>query len=158
ALLATFTVDSTSDAVDAHPGDGTALTATGQITLRSALQEANALAGDDTIVLPAGTYTLAIPGTGENSPGPGDLDISGDLTITGADPRTTVVDGDEIDRIFEIMPDVIVSISDISVQGGATPDANGPNGVGSEGGGIDNKGHLTLTDCVIRDSVAGASI
>src|SRR5262249_45681602 len=56
ALLATFTVDSTADAVDANPGDGTALTASGQITLRSAIQEANALAGSDTIVLPVGTY------------------------------------------------------------------------------------------------------
>ena len=89
ALLATFTVNSTLDAVDANPGGGTALTANGQITLRSAIQEANALAGGDTLSLPAGTYTLTIPGTGENGAAKGDLDITGDLTITGAGAGTT---------------------------------------------------------------------
>ena len=158
ALLATFTVNSTIDAVDADPGGGTALTATGQITLRSAIQEANALAGGDTIVLPAGTYTLTIPGTGENGAATGDLDITGDLTITGAAAGTTIVDGGKIDRIFEIMPDVIVSISGVTIQDGETPNASLSPGSSSDGGGIDNKGNLTLTDCVVQNSVAGALI
>ena len=156
ALLATFTVNSTLDAVDADPGGGTALTATGQITLRSAIQEANALAGGDTIVLPAGTYTLTIPGTGENGAATGDLDITGDLTITGAAAGTTIVDGGKIDRIFEIMPDVIVSISGVTIQDGETPNASLSPGISSDGGAIDNKGNLTLTDCVVQNSVAGA--
>ena len=63
--------------------------------------------GGDTIVLPSGTYTLTIAGTGENGGAMGDLDIKGDLTITGAATGTTIVDGAEIDRIFEIMPDVM---------------------------------------------------
>ena len=156
ALLATFTVNSTVDAVDANPGGGTALTATGQITLRSAIQEANALAGADTIVLPAGTYLLTIAGTGENGAATGDLDITDDLTITGVAAGTTIVDGAKIDRIFEIMPDVNVAISGVTIENGETPNASLAPGISSDGGGIDNKGNLTLTECVVQNSVAGA--
>src|SRR2546425_8188017 len=59
-LAATFTVDSTLDAVDAAPGDGVCATSGGQCSLRAAIQEANALAGPNTIELPAGTYVLTI--------------------------------------------------------------------------------------------------
>jgi uncharacterized repeat protein (TIGR01451 family) len=155
ALLATFTVNSTVDAVDADPGGGTALTASGQITLRSAIQEANALAGGDTIVLPAGNYTLTIPGTGENGAATGDLDLTGDLTITGAGAGTTIVDGGQIDRVFDIKPAVNVSIIGVTIQNGETPDAS-VSPTSSDGGGIDNTGNLTLTDCVVQDNVAGA--
>ena len=85
---ATFTVNSTGDATDANPGDGVAETApdNGVCTLRAAIQEANALAGADTINLPAGTYTLSIAGANEDAAATGDLDITDNLTITGADP------------------------------------------------------------------------
>src|SRR5574340_707697 len=63
---ATFAVNSTADAVDVNPGDGVCATAAGTCTLRAAIQEANALAGADTIVLPAGTFTITIPGQGED--------------------------------------------------------------------------------------------
>ena len=59
-LAATFAVNSTADAVDATPGDGFCDDGTGNCTLRAAIMEANALAGDDTINLPAGTYTLTV--------------------------------------------------------------------------------------------------
>jgi hypothetical protein len=65
AHAATFTVNSTADAVDAHPGDGVCADASGHCTLRAAVMEANALSGPDTITLPAGTYTLTIPGISE---------------------------------------------------------------------------------------------
>ena len=56
----TFTVNSTVDAVDANPGDGTCETAPGNrvCTLRAAIQETNALTGPNEIVLPSGTYTI----------------------------------------------------------------------------------------------------
>src|SRR4051812_45655784 len=62
AEAAIFTVDSQTDAVDANPGDGICATASlpsegVKCTLRAATMEANALAGADTINLPAGTYT-----------------------------------------------------------------------------------------------------
>jgi len=59
---ANFTVDSTVDAVDANPGDGFCATGGGDCTLRAAIQEADALLGEDTIDVPAGTYTLSIAG------------------------------------------------------------------------------------------------
>jgi len=46
----------------------------GDCSLREAIIAANGLAGPDDIVLAAGTYTLSIPGTGENSAADGDLD------------------------------------------------------------------------------------
>ena len=57
ASAATFTVNSTADQGDASAGDGSCATAAGVCTLRAAIQEANALAGTDTIA-------FAIPGPG----------------------------------------------------------------------------------------------
>src|SRR5437660_359344 len=98
AQAATFTVDSTLDAVDAHPGDGVCATATNVCTLRAAIQEANALAGADTINVPAGMYTLSIPGSFEDEAATGDLDITDDLTLIGAGARSTIIDGGGLDR------------------------------------------------------------
>ena len=84
AEAATIIVNTTADAVDANPGDGVCDDGTGNCTLRAAIMEANALAGADTITVPAGTYTLAIAGTDEDAGATGDLDITDDLTIVGA--------------------------------------------------------------------------
>jgi CSLREA domain-containing protein len=85
AQAKTLTVNSTTDAVAANPAGGVCETAPGNgiCTLRAAIQVANALPGPDTIILPAGTYTLTIPGQGEDAAAAGDLDITDDITITG---------------------------------------------------------------------------
>ncbi len=60
-----LTVNSTGDAPDAALGDGVCATATGECTLRAAIQEANALGGLDTItfnILPGGVQTIT-PGS-----------------------------------------------------------------------------------------------
>ncbi len=128
----TFTVNSTLDGADATPGDGICATATGECTLRAAIQEANAAAGVDTIMVPAGIYTLSLgPGFGTpvEPPEPptgsftcnlagsadhyGDLDIMCPVTIVGAGAGMTIVQAGEpapgappeqlaLDRIFEI--------------------------------------------------------
>ena len=85
AVAATFTVNSTLDAVDAVT-DGVCETAPGNgvCTLRAAITEANAAPGS-TIILPAGTYTLTISPNGlfpdDNTNG--DLDILVNMTIAG---------------------------------------------------------------------------
>src|SRR5437879_4475839 len=79
----TFTVDTTTDAVDVNPGDGKCATAAGQCSLRAAIQEANALPGSDSITLPSGTYTMTIGGQDENASATGSFDIKGDLEIHG---------------------------------------------------------------------------
>ncbi|MCH7999201.1 MAG: CSLREA domain-containing protein, partial [Chloroflexi bacterium] len=64
AQAATFTVDSTGDAVDANPGDGACATAGAVCTLRAAIQEANALVGTDIINFTIGTGVQTItPGS-----------------------------------------------------------------------------------------------
>src|SRR6185369_16471808 len=100
-LGATFTVNSTADIAGLA---NNCVTGTGQCTLRSAIQAANASAAADTIILPAGTYTLTLIGAGENAAATGDLDVvaaGGALTITGADAATTIIDGNNTDRIFD---------------------------------------------------------
>ncbi|MFP5507210.1 MAG: hypothetical protein ACLGH6_13520, partial [Gammaproteobacteria bacterium] len=62
AMAGIYLVTETYDAVDAAPGDGLCADAGGRCTLRAAVQEGNAAAGEGIIVLPEGTYTLTIPG------------------------------------------------------------------------------------------------
>src|SRR5689334_7534298 len=61
-IQASFAVTTTTDAVDASPGNGQCAIAGGGCTLRAAIQESNALGGSNTITLPAGTYMLSIGG------------------------------------------------------------------------------------------------
>ena len=55
AALATLSVNSTGDPSDANAGNGICADSTGACTLRAAIQEANALAGADTITFSIGT-------------------------------------------------------------------------------------------------------
>jgi CSLREA domain-containing protein len=98
---AQFVVDTTVDAVDVLPGDGTCSAAGGECTLRAAIQEANPLAGGDEITLPAGVYALSIPGTDEDAAASGDLDVTdvSGLSIIGAGAGVTIVDAAGIDRV-----------------------------------------------------------
>src|SRR3954452_1522525 len=83
AGAATFTVTTTTDAVDSTV-DGTCAIAGGGCSLRAALQEANATTAADEIVLPAGRFRITLAGSGENAAATGDFDSTHDLTITGA--------------------------------------------------------------------------
>lgn len=152
AWAATFTVNSTSDVVDFKPGDGVCETALGNgtCTLRAAIQESNKLAGADIIQLPAGTYVIAIPGTtGDAS---GNLDISDDVTISGAGAQTTIVDGGGIDNVFSIVGiQKTIVVSGVTIQNGSVSPAT------RIGGGIFSRSSnsLTLTDVVVRNNHAG---
>src|SRR4051812_16548610 len=80
-LLATFHVDSTLDLRDDNLGDGIAraidpVTGLSVTTLRAAVNEANALAGPDVIILPAGAYRLE-----QLTPRTNTLAITSDLVI-----------------------------------------------------------------------------
>jgi CSLREA domain-containing protein len=102
SIFTTFTVNTAADAIDANPGNGTCATAAGNCTLRAAVQEANATAGEDwqTIDLPAGTYTLTITGSGDAESS--DLDILDNLRIHGAGSQSTIIDGNGASRVLEI--------------------------------------------------------
>jgi large repetitive protein len=96
ALAVSFEVNDRRDLVDANLGDGLCRTSssTGSVcTLRAAIQQTNALPGADIIRVPAGTYELSIPPLNENAADTGDFDVTGPLTILGADADAAILDG-----------------------------------------------------------------
>ena len=116
-----FTVNTAKDTVDANPGDGAAADSGGKCSLRAAIMEANALSGADTITIPAGTYKLTVSGADEDNCISGDLDIRSDLTINGAGKNLTTIDGDELDRVFHIRGEWTVTIANLTVRNGRSP-------------------------------------
>ncbi|MGH7130078.1 MAG: choice-of-anchor Q domain-containing protein, partial [Planctomycetaceae bacterium] len=147
-----FFVNSILDTVDADPGDGIAADSDGNTTLRAALMEANALAGGNTIVLPAGTFELNITGSAENAARSGDLDVidtSGVLNVIGAGDELTTISAAALgDRLFHLIGTEL-TLLDVTISGGQA-------GAGQDGGAILNEGGvLTVQDSVIADSSAG---
>lgn len=124
----------------------------GDCSLREAIRAANtdlpvdacqAGSGADTITLPTGLYALAIAGRNENLSATGDLDITGGLVISGADEAVTLINGNGLDRVFEIFGPAAVTISEVTIQGGNPgTSAGGPE---VYGGGISIFGNATLT-------------
>jgi len=106
---------------------------------------------NDTISLPGGTYTNAIAGTGEDMNATGDLDITKSVIITGAGAASTIIDGNFIDRVFHVdalAGGITVTISRVTVRNGS---------VLLSGGGIFNKGMLTVNDSTISGNSTSAS-
>jgi CSLREA domain-containing protein len=135
AHAATITVNTTADE-DNTDGD---------CSLREAIRAANTnamvdgctsgAAGEDTVVVPAGTINLAVAGAGEDAAATGDLDLTEAAVIRGANAEATIVDGADLDRVFDV-PSAGVSarLEDLTVR----------NGSAADGAGIRNAGTLTL--------------
>jgi len=143
AYAATFTVTKTDDTDDG--------VCDSDCSVREAIRAANARAGDDTIILSSGTYTLTIPGPGEDAAAMGDLDITDSLTIKVAGAGNAVIKGGIgwNDRVFHIIgADTVVHISNITVQNGTVTG-------GASGGGILNYGILTISSSTISHNNAG---
>ena len=177
AYAATITVNTTADEFGTGAG----------CSLREAIQAANTDApfggcatgsGPDTIVFDlSGTFTLTIPGINEDSNATGDLDIANDLTITGNGVAATIIDGDALDRVFDIDPKfvfgVTVEISGLTIRNGSTAFGGGiltgiatltltnvtvsGNTAGVSGGGIYNLGMLTLNSSTVSNNIAAAA-
>jgi len=149
ANAADFTVNQPTDGVDANPGDGSCATTGGDCTLRAAIMETNALVGADTITIPADTYNLTLGNTDENLATEGDLDILDDLTITGADPATTILSGSNNQfRVLSVLERAdttkpIVSISNVTLTQGMT---------GANGAVLYNEGELTLENVTVNNA------
>lgn len=90
---ATFTVNSTADEPDAAPGNGVCATSAGVCTLRAAVQETNAMGGQDTIIMPAGTYIVTSR-----------IQVQDSVDLLGANAATTIVSGASAHPIFDITP------------------------------------------------------
>jgi hypothetical protein len=136
-MMATFIVNDAGDAADLSPGNGacdTGSAAGDQCTLRAAIQEANALAGDDTILFSL-TTPVTIHLTGALP------DITSNITITGPTISELTVRRDTGGnyRIFTIAAGQTVNISNLTMTNGRT----------EEGGAIRNSGTLNLTACTL---------
>ena len=151
-----FSVNSVLDEVDDNPGDGTCHTAANTCTLRAAVMEANRSSGlGATIILPSGIYTLTIPASIADGEENGDLNLtatpSGNqaITISGAGAGTTIIDANQIDRVFFIHHPRTATISGVTIRNGYVA------GILNVGGGIYNLGSLTITDSIITNNTAG---
>ena len=110
------------------------------------LHECPAGNGTDTIILPAGIYTLSRSDNGnEDAAATGDLDILDDLHIIGAGSGQTIIDASDItDRAFQILSGkVTIEGVTITKNGGV---------VAGDGGGIHNSGKLTLVNSTLSDN------
>jgi CSLREA domain-containing protein len=152
---ADFTVDDTTDAVDANSSDALCQTAAGHCSLRAAIQQANALPGTHTITVPIGTYRLSLAGAGEDAALTGDLDILAEVDLVGAGPDATVIDAASIDRAFDIQGSAPVVISGVTIRRGA---ATGSAGTNHLGGGIllASGATLDLDNCALTANSANA--
>jgi CSLREA domain-containing protein len=121
ARAAAFTVTRFDD-----PAPGSCVP--GDCSLREAVNAANAAGGPDQVIIPPGTFTLSIPADGSPDDGAdGDLDIQGDVTITGAGQESTVVNangGVTADRAFDVdttfdATHLTVAFADLTIRGGA---------------------------------------
>ena len=136
-----LTVTKTADTADG--------TCDADCSLREAIIAANAAAGDDTITVPAGTYTLTIVGTGEDAAATGDLDLTSNITINGGGADSTIIQAgtlgvggppNGIDRVFHVTGAFTVNISGVTVRNGSVAGA-------TDGGGLYNDGGtLTITN------------
>ena len=167
----TNSVNVLTDSLDAVVGDGDAKDSNGKRSLRAAVMESNATAGDDLIQLAAGTYTLTLGGRGEDDAAGGDLDITGNVVIRGNSPRTTFISIAQLDRIFQIFVGASLTLENLTLQGGAEFDGGAifndgtlvlknvnviDNEAYNQGGGIYNTGSLTVTGSSISENLAGS--
>lgn len=160
ASAATFTVDDFGDysgASDASPGNGVCSSSGRACTLRTAAQEANALPGPDTIVVPVGAVSLALAGTFENAAATGDIDLTEDVTVVGHGARRSTIGGGDVDRIFEVRPGVAAAIRNVTLRDGKSPvDTTDGLHEAEGGGGILNWGTLTVEGASVVDNEADA--
>ncbi len=150
---ATFTVTTTNDVLDADcalitDANIDSLGGDDLISLREAICAANQTAGNDTIVLPAGTVTITLNASigSEDLGAEDDFDIlpNGSVTIVGNDDGTTI-DGGGVDRVFDVLPGSTATFDKLTIQNGVTAD---------NGGGIfaQSSSTLTITNSLIRDN------
>jgi CSLREA domain-containing protein len=143
ASSATFTVTTPLDNVDANDG---------QLSLREAITAANANPGADTIVVPAGISRLALAGA-DNTNAAGDLDVSGSTLFQGAGADATIIDGQQLDRVFDVHGSAPSSIR-VVLQGLTVRNGN----VTGDGGGIRfGNADLVTRDCLVSGNRASAN-
>ena len=116
----------------------------GQIDLRQAIGQANTNGGNETITFDKTVFmtpqTITLSGTQL-----GLSDTTGTETITGPKAGVTVSAGGA-SQVFQVGASVTASISGMTITGGNAGSGNG--------GGIDNSGTLTVSDCTFTNNSA----
>lgn len=149
---ATFNVNNGSDSLDLLAGNGQCDIGGSQCTLRAAIQEANALPGDDIIRLHVSNVSLSRSGRGEDASATGDLDISSNITIEGVISGTnTTITGNGLDRVFHIMDGAKVTMSNLTIVQG---DVDGDIGGGIR---IDHASTVSISDSIISHNRADSA-
>ena len=152
AVAEAMVVDTVNDVLDGDTSSVASLIASrgadGFISLREAIIASNNTAGHEGIFLGDGVYDLSRAGTGENLADTGDLDITGALTLSGTGSGTVTIDGNAIDRVFEIRSGGSAYFTDMTITGGTATASNG--------GGIyiNSGGSMVITDAVISSNTA----
>ena len=166
-LFAVFNVNSTADILSPPPG---------VVTLRAAIQAANASPGNNTIDLTVpGTYRITIAGAGEDGNASGDFDIlstststaNAALSILNTSGGSVVIDANRMDRAFDINPGFnpgaagkpfAVTMQGFAIENGYATAAFNPDGPGASGGGIRVNGNasLMLSNMMVTNNAATA--
>jgi CSLREA domain-containing protein len=167
-----FTVTKTADTNDGFCNS--------DCSLREAIIRAN-VSGADSVFVPAGVYKLTIQGD-DDLAAMGDLDVRRGMSIRGDGARSTIIDGNGIDRVFHTpfqnaSTPFNFGVFDVKITGGRTPgpgggifhdadDANlvvgtstiaGNRSTGGPGGGIDaQRGPATINRSTISGNRAPA--
>jgi len=146
-----FTVNTTGDTHAVSPASSPNDSG-GQISLRSAIEAANAQSGATTINVPAGTFNLTL-GELDVAPNGGKTNI-----ILGASAASTIVNQtDGSNRVLNIdsnsLGSTLVTISNLTIQGGHDG-ADNLGGAGILAGSITNisKDVLNLGNCVVQNN------
>ncbi len=156
ARAATITVNTTDDELNTDPAECSLREAITAANTDTAYGGCTAGSGADTITLPAGYYTLTIAGANEEDNATGDLDITDDLTINGDGEGITIIQAgtssvNGIDRVLDVHSSANpVEINDVRIRCGKAPFMAGE----VDGGGIRNRGTLTLNNSTVRDNTA----
>jgi hypothetical protein len=153
-----FDVNSFADVLDATI-DGVCNTtfdnANPVCTLRAAAMEANLgpnPSGEEvTINLQAGVYLFTRAIGAPDDVSNGDLNLTGKVRITGKGLDLSTIDANHLDRVLNVGSGALVKLVDLGVQGGRPPNSQIRSGQG-HGGGILNRGGLTLLRCLVRDN------
>lgn len=145
----TINVNSTDDAVNFTDGKCTLreaiIIANTDAALGSAPGECPAGSGADTIILPAGTYTLTRSGPPDDNSYSGDLDITQTVTIQGHGPADTIIHQSVAERVLEIFTPATVTLLNLTIDHGNDTICGG-------GGGIFNHSNLILMNVKITSN------
>ncbi|HET7037421.1 MAG TPA: choice-of-anchor Q domain-containing protein [Thermomicrobiaceae bacterium] len=142
------TITLTSFADDATANNGTC-------SLREAVAAVNTQKKVDkcpagtTIALAAGTYHLTVKAGTAGASSTGALQISGNVTISGAGAGQTTIDATGLgDRVFNVSAKGKLALNNLTIRGGNSS---------GDGGGIVNTGTLSLSGVVLTANHAGGN-